>query len=260
MLTYPQLATGALSQFPVQKRRRLRTVVNTSLDGRAIKLADPGAETTEWQLAYAGLTDDEIAALQQFFAASEGTLNSFTFLDPTANLFAWSDQLDNAAWAAGPFLSVVGGIADPAGGMTAWRLTNSGAGAQNLSQTLSAPAGYLYCFSVFVRSPQLTAETLLHGSNRINRNLGTEWSRISATASGDPSAESIAFGVEVPAGESVDVFGMQVEPQAGASLYKATTTGGVYEGARFRDDVLSITTTGVNCHSATVNIIYANHL
>jgi hypothetical protein len=54
---------------------------------------------------------------------------------------------------------------------------------------------------------------------------------------------------------------MQVEPQAGASLYKATTTtGGVYENARFRDDVLSLTTTGINCHSATVNIIYANHL
>ena len=178
MLVYPQLATGALSQFPVQKRRRLRTVVNTSLDGRAIKLADPGAEITEWQLAYAGLTDDEAAALQQFFAAAEGTLNGFTFLDPTGNLFAWSDQLDNAAWAAEPFLSMAGGIADPAGGTNAWHLTNSGAGAQNISQTLSAPAGYVYCFSVFARSPQLTAATLLHGSNRANRNLGTDWSRI----------------------------------------------------------------------------------
>jgi hypothetical protein len=260
MLVYPQLATGALSQFPVQKRRRLRTVVNTSLDGRSIKLADPGAETTEWQLAYAGLTDGEAAALQQFFTATEGTLDSFTFLDPTGNLFAWSDHLDNAAWAAGPFLSVVGGIADPAGGMNAWRLTDSGAGAQNISQTLSAPAGYLYCFSVFARSPQAIPVTLLHGSNRINRILGTDWSRIIVAASGDAAALSIAFGVELPAGESVDVFGMQVEPQAGASLYKATTTGGVYENARFRDDVLSITTTGVNCHSATVNIIYANHL
>ena len=80
------------------------------------------------------------------------------------------------------------------------------------------------------------------------------------TASGDASAESIVFGVELPAGGSADVFGLQVEPQAGASVYKATTTGGVYEGARFRDDALSITTTGVNCHSATVNIIHANHL
>ena len=260
MLVYPQLATGALSQFPVQKRRSLRTVVNTSLDGRAIKLADPGAETTEWQLAYAGLTDDEVAALEQFFAASEGTLNSFTFLDPTGNLFAWSDQLDNAAWAAGPFLSVVGGIADPAGGMNAWRLANSGAGAQNISQTLSAPAGYLYCFSLFARSLAGTPVTVLHGTNCINQILGTDWSRIIVAASGDPSAESIAFGVEVPAGESADVFGMQVEPQAGASLYKATTIGGVYQNARFRDDVLSITTTGVNCHSATVNILYANNI
>jgi hypothetical protein len=260
MLVYPQLATGALSQFPVQKRRRLRTVVNMSLDGRPIKLADPGAETTEWQLAYAGLTDDEVAALQQFFAATEGSLNSFTFLDPTANLFAWSDHLDNAAWVKGPFLLVAGGIADPAGGANAWHLTDSGAGAQNISQTLSAPAGYVYCLSVFARSAQPTAATLLHGTNRADQTLGTDWSRITVTASGDASAESIAFGVELPAGGSADVFGMQVEPQAGASLYKATTTGGVYENARFRDDVLSITTTGVNCHSATVDIIYANHL
>jgi hypothetical protein len=118
----------------------------------------------------------------------------------------------------------------------------------------------VYCFSVFARSPQPTAATLLHGANRADRTLGTDWSRIALTASGDASAESIAFGVELPAGGSVDVFGLQVEPQAGASVYKATTTGGVYENARFRDDVLSITTTGVNRHSATVNIIHANHL
>ncbi|MGA2267695.1 MAG: hypothetical protein ABSH44_04410 [Bryobacteraceae bacterium] len=260
MLVYPQLITGALSQFPVQKRRRLRTVVNTSLDGRPIKLADPGAEITEWQLAYTGLTDDEVAALQQFFLAVEGTLNTFTFLDPTANLFAWSDHLSNAAWAKGPLLSITGGIADPAGGTNAWHLTDSGAGAQNISQTLSAPAGYLYCFSVFARALEPTSVTLLHGSNRANRILGANWSRITLTDSGDASAESIAFGVELPAGGSADVFGLQVEPQAGASAYKATTTGGVYENARFRDDVLSITTTGVNCHSATVNIIHANHL
>jgi hypothetical protein len=238
----------------------LRTVANASLDGRPIKLSDPGAEITEWQLAYAGLTDDEVAALQQFFAATEGTLNSFTFLDPTANLFAWSDELDNAAWAKEPFLLVAGGIADPAGGTNGWHLTDSGGAAQNISQTLSAPAGYVYCLSAFARSTQPIAATLLHGTNRADRTLGTNWRRLVFTASGDTAAESIAFGVELPAGASADVFGLQVEPQAGASIYKATTTGGVYQGARFRDDALSIITTGVNCHSATVNIIHANHL
>jgi hypothetical protein len=102
--------------------------------------------------------------------------------------------------------------------------------------------------------------TLLHGTNRADRTLGTNWSRILLTASGDALPESIAFGVELPAGGSADVFGLQAEPQGGASAYKATSNGGVYENARFRDDALSITTTGVNCHSATVHIIHANHL
>jgi hypothetical protein len=58
----------------------------------------------------------------------------------------------------------------------------------------------------------------------------------------------------------VDVFGLQVEPQPAASGYKPTTTGGVYEHARFHDDDLAMTATGVGLHSCTVNIIHANHL
>src|ERR1039458_4177701 len=116
MLLYPQLAPGARSQFPVQRRHRLRTLVNTAADSTAIKLADPGAETVEWQLNYAALSDAELAALLQFFSAAEGTLNSFTFLDPAANLFAWSNDLSNPVWDAGPFLSSTGEQADPVGG------------------------------------------------------------------------------------------------------------------------------------------------
>src|ERR1035437_9312192 len=105
MLLYPQLSTGALSQFPVRKHRRLRTVVNTMADGSTIKLADPGATATEWQLNYSGLTDGELAVLQQFFRDAEGRLQGFTFLDPTANLLAWSDHLENVAWS---FVAVLG--------------------------------------------------------------------------------------------------------------------------------------------------------
>jgi len=73
MLVYPQLGSGALSQFPVRRRRTLRTVANYTADGRAIKLPDPAGAVTEWSLQYAGLTDDEATALEQFFAAAEGT-------------------------------------------------------------------------------------------------------------------------------------------------------------------------------------------
>jgi hypothetical protein len=106
MLVYPQLPTGALAQFPAQKRRQMRTLVNTAADGTVIKLADPGAAIVEWQLKYAALSDAELATLLQFFAAAEGTLNNFTFVDPTANLLAWSNEFSNAVWDAAPFLSL----------------------------------------------------------------------------------------------------------------------------------------------------------
>src|ERR1017187_129785 len=112
MLVYPQLATGTLSQFPVQRRHQMRTLVNTAADGTVVKLADAGAETVEWQLQYAALSDAELAALLQFFAAAEGTLNNFTFVDPTANLLAWSNDLSNVVWETGPFLASTGANAD----------------------------------------------------------------------------------------------------------------------------------------------------
>ena len=71
MLLYPQLTSGALAQFPIVKRRRQRTVVNTLADSTSIKLADPLGVVTEWDLRYAGLSDSEALVLQQFFAAAE---------------------------------------------------------------------------------------------------------------------------------------------------------------------------------------------
>jgi hypothetical protein len=238
----------------------MRTIVNTLADLTSIKLGDPQGGVTEWQLEYSGLSDDEVSALEQFFEATEGRLQAFDFLDPTSNLLAWSDQLDNAAWSRGPFVSIEGKVPDPTGGTNGWRLSNLGAGPQSISQTLSAPGGYVYCLSAYSRSLQPTTISLLRGGDRADRILGTTWDRITFSGSGDAAAESVEFGIEVPAGETVDLFGFQVEPQAGASAYKVSTTGGVYEGAYFRDDVLTFTATDVNRHSATVNIIHANRL
>ena len=102
--------------------------------------------------------------------------------------------------------------------------------------------------------------TLLLGSNRYSQNLSTVWQRFACTGTGDPTASSMTFGIELGPGAVVDIYGLQVEPQDSPSLYKPSTTGGCYENARLRDDILSFTTTDVNRHSATVNILYANNL
>jgi len=62
MLVYPQLGTGAISQYPIKKTRRVRTVINEAADGSTVRLADPAEETTEWQLDYAEIGDEEAAA------------------------------------------------------------------------------------------------------------------------------------------------------------------------------------------------------
>ena len=160
-------------------------------------------------------------------------------------------------------LAVAGGVADPGGGAEAWRIANTGAAPQGIWQTLEAPGAYTYCLSMYIRNANAGQEaraTLLLGEARAERKVTREWSRIAMTGSGDASAQTVRFGVELPAGAAVEIFGIQAEPQAGASAYKASTRGGVYEDARFGRDELPITTTGPGRHSCAVQIIHVNHL
>jgi len=258
-MVYPQLSSGSLAQFPIRKQQLRRTVVNAAPDGSAIRLADPNGASTRWVLSYAGLTDSERAAMETFIESAEGSLNSFTFLDPAGNLLAWSDQLTNVVWQADPLLTLTGGAGDPAGGVLGWKLANSGAAAQSITQTLQAPGGYQYCLSVYLRGDQATSVSLMGGGSQVERAVTTAWTRATFAMTGDPTANSIGFGIQVPAGATAYVYGMQVEAQAGASEYKSSTTGGVYAGARLASDQLTVTTTGPGQHACTVNIIHVNN-
>jgi hypothetical protein len=260
MLVFPQLVSGALSQFPLKKQQRQRTVINTSADGYNIRLDDPPAATTLWTLQYTNLNDSEIQALAAFFASTEGSLNTFTFLDPAANLLAWSEDLTNAVWTKDPQLTLTANIADPFGGTGAYHFANAGVALQGISQTLNAPTSYPYNFSVYARSPQPATLTMQAGAKSTACALTANWQRFSLLGSPASGATAMAFQIEALGNSAVDVFGPQAEAQWAPSAYKKSTTGGVYQNARFNDDVFTYTTTDVNRHSATVNILYANHL
>src|SRR5260370_34765793 len=204
MPVYPQLGTGALSQFPVQKIRRARTVVNQAADGSTIKLADPLAAVTEWDLTYTDLSDAEASALLAFYAAVEGTLNGFTFLDPAGNLLAASDDLNQAAWQKDPLLSLTGSVNDPLGGTLAWRLTNSGGAEPALRQTVGAPGAYLYCLSAYVRAATASSVGLTIGGQGTQRPVTSEWKRVAWTSNGDAQATSGRFAVELIGGAAAD--------------------------------------------------------
>ncbi len=260
MLIFPQLTTGALSQYPVIRKTSVRTVVNTAADGSRVVYSDPAGGSMEWRLAYSGLSDAELNALQSFHEAAEGSLNGFTFVDPSANLLAWSEDLTNAVWTLAPLLSVTGSVSDAFGKTAGWQIVNAGSGEQSIVQTLNAPAAYLYCFSLYVRADQGGVVTLQAGANSQAYAIGANWRRIQLARAGDPAASSITFGILLPAGATIDVCGPQVEAQASASGYKTSTTGGIFANARLVDDSFQFTTTDVNRHSASLSIFYANHL
>jgi hypothetical protein len=228
-------------------------VTNRAADGSTIKLADPAAEITEWQLEYADLSDDEAAVLRDFFASVEGTLIAFTFLDPAGNLLASTENYSADEWQREPMLTVT---ADEG----FWSVTNGGGAGQAITQTLEVPGAYNYCLSAYVRSTTAGAVGLIIGGQTAQRSVGTSWTRVVAAGTGAADAESMRFGVEVPAGTSVEILGMQVEPQNGASAYKSSTRGGVYEGAHLASDDLKLVCTGVNRNSCRVHVIHANHI
>lgn len=259
MLCFPQLETGATGQFPGQKRLVRRTVVNCLTDGSTLRLGDPAGSQIEWTLTYEDLNDAEMAAIATLFSACEGRLNEFTFLDPTDNLLGWSESLSADAWRKDPMITLLGSLADPLGTTRATRITNTSQAVQRIDQSLDAPENLQYCFSFYTRSDysgELATYRMSGGAgDRRTYTVGPNWRRIVVSTKVESSNETATFGIELPAGRSVDVFGMQVEAQIGASQYKPTTAGGgVYGKARFMDDSLTATAQGVNRHSYRVRI------
>jgi len=260
MLYYPQLTTGSIAQFPVNRTVDMRTVANQLPSGFTIRMADTGAQKVQWKLVYSQLTDGERSALESLFEASEGQLNTFTFLDPTDNLLTWSEDWTQAAWTPDPLLQATSGIADPLGGSGAMQLTNVGQTTQQIIQNTSAPSSFVYCFSVYVRSNvPATIQLVVTATGQESLKAVSSsavWTRVSVSGSLSVQQDGIGFGVQLPAGVQIDAFGAQVEAQPGAGLYKQTIDlGGVYSSTRFSSDLLAVTATARDQHSCQIGLI-----
>jgi hypothetical protein len=260
MLYYPQLQTGAVAQYPIARSEFHRTVIDTMPDGSTVRAADIGAGAVRWALTYSHLTTAEWAALDTLFAACQGRLNSFVFLDPTDNLLLWSSDLTNTAWTPDPLVSIAPAAGDPTGGANAFTVTNGGQAAQGFRQTLAVPSSLTYCFSLFVKSAGSKKVTLTasgsSGSTTKKVTSNSQWMRVSLTSSLATQDTSLSFGISVAAGVRISVYGLQVEAQTAPSLYKPTTDrSGVYPYSRFDTDTLTLNTTGVNQHSGLIRLM-----
>jgi hypothetical protein len=257
---FPQLSSGALGQYPITRRRIARTVVNECPDGTQIRLSDPQACLHQWELKLSSITTEEWQAIAALFTNTEGGLTEFVFLDPTDNLLRWSEDLTAGAWSKDAAVTLTATANDPLGTQCATRLANTGQASQRIQQLAAVPAQFQYCFSVYARNATTAEATLFQsaGANSIRTTfaLGPQWGRLVLPCKQSSTEEAVSFGIQLDAGAEVDVFGFQVEAQPGASAYKKTTDqSGVYPNARFQDDWLYTTTTGVEQHACVLRIV-----
>ena len=252
---YPQLSSGTSHQFPIRRVRKWRTIANKFDDGEQVAYADSHAGVVEWRLRYAELQESEVAALRALFVASKGRAGSFGFLDPLVNLLAGSEDLSRPEWRAG-LMTVAGGVTDPAGGTTAWRVSNASAGLQDLAQTLSFPASTMSSFSVYLRSPMAEAVTVLRDNKSLSVAVGPQWQRHFISVPGDTDSVTSSFSVRLAAGQGIEVWGFQVEAQLFPSQYQRSISGvGIYEETSFAMDELNTVATSPGLWSCEISLV-----
>jgi hypothetical protein len=255
VLYFPQLSTGSVSQLPLQKTVAFRTLLNALPDGSAIRAGDSAFVQRTYNLSFSGLTLAEANALSALFQSAEGELNTFSFVDPFSNLLCWSTDLTQPCWVKDPGLVVAAG-ADAFGGTTGAQLSNDGQVNQSVSQVINAPLQFTYAFSCYMRSDATaTAELSISGGGCLTATTGEGWQRYYVASSAASNA-SLTFALTVPAGQTLQVCGLQAEAQPCAGPYKATASvGGAYPNSRFDQDTLTITTDSTGTYSCKVRVL-----
>lgn len=252
---FPQTAAGAIAQYPVQRTRQWRWISNQLESGEMIMLPDAPASQIGWKLTYTDLSVAEVANIQALFDSSQGQYGAFLFVDPMANLVAWSEDYAQPNWQPGQ-LSIAGGAADPLGTTRAASVKNAAAAQQSVMQTLNVPGSYVACFSVWARSDSATSFALLRDATTAAFNLTPAWTRYQISGTGTAGAAQSAFSIAVGAGQTIQIFGPQVEAQPAAASYKQTTTGaGIYPETYFAKDELQITSTGPGLFAVEIDLI-----
>ena len=260
MLVFPQLATGASALYPVTRINATRTVVNTLGDGSTVVFGDPDAGMREWELKATSLTLSEWTAIDTLFQAVMGRFATFTFLDPFGNLLLRSEEFGDPAWSNSPLIQLTPGVNDPLGTTRATQVVNAGSAAGAVAQTLAVPGNIRYTLSVWAKTTGVSNVTLsattAGGSATRSIALTGQWMRASLDVELGLTTDSVVFGVVLDVGAIVDLFGMQVEAQPGASDYKKTSgSAGLYAEARFAEDELTVTAKGTDMFDAVIRIM-----
>jgi hypothetical protein len=87
MATFPTLKTGAVAQYPASRNFRFQNQILRFLDGTDQRYRDSAGVLYSWEIRLDQLDETEMAEMQAFFFANQGSFMSFAFTDP------WTGQV-----------------------------------------------------------------------------------------------------------------------------------------------------------------------
>jgi hypothetical protein len=147
------------------------------------------------------------------------------------NLLTFTEQFDNAAWLKFRGSITATNVTDPVGGTTADTFTASDTDA-NFRQVLTS-ATTSYAFSVWLRVPSGTLNTSIYLTTAVgvvattNVSLTTSWQRFQVTgaftAGGEVRAQ-VGGASTINSGQSINIWGAQLETGSTATAYQKVTT------------------------------------
>jgi hypothetical protein len=252
---FPQIGSGAIAQFPVTRTRTWHNIINLIESGEQVTLPDADGGLIQWRLSYQDLTATEVQNLNSLYVTSQGSFAPFTFADPLANLLGWSEQFTQPGWQAG-LLQIVTGANDPLGTHRASTINNPNSGSQALSQSVGLAGSMVTCFSAWVRSNSGAQITLSRDTAQTNVTATPVWTRIYLSGTGASGSTNTTFSLTIPAGQTVDVWGLQVEAQPYPSIYMQTGAAyGIYEETYFATDQLTITATAPGLSACDIQLV-----
>jgi hypothetical protein len=82
MADFPSLSTGAITQYPSERRTGYGNTVLKFVDGSEQRWREQGSYVRRWVLRFSLLNETEAATLAQFFEAQAGRAGHFSFQDP----------------------------------------------------------------------------------------------------------------------------------------------------------------------------------
>jgi hypothetical protein len=82
MASFPLLGTGAVAQYPSQREIAFQTTVTRFVDGTEQRFRSAKGPARRWIVQLNQISAEELAGLEHFFESAQGSLGSFSFVDP----------------------------------------------------------------------------------------------------------------------------------------------------------------------------------